>query len=159
MGGWIVNTTFTQLADIVQRIRQAHQEVSAVFRQARDGKNERSVMLVDFFSQREEELGCFLASLQWNPDQDTGVLDKWVQFAGTEEFEAALAAVHRAGQEEIDELIGKTLDLHEQIVRLLGRLTEGHTASNGGDQLSSVAEFERKAAKDLSAAVTAHGET
>jgi hypothetical protein len=152
-----MNTTFTQLTDILQRIKGVHREVGAVFDQARNGRTERSLMLVDFFCQREEELACFLDSLQ--RERDDEFFDTWVQFAGTEEVEAALVAVHRAGQEEIDELIGKTLDLHEQIVNLLGRLTDGWKTSNGRDQLASVAEFEHKAAKDLSTAVTMHGET
>jgi hypothetical protein len=154
--------TFTQVTDILRRIEQVHHEVGRICSQVRhDDNNQRRVLLIDFFQQSEKRLGQRLEPVQ-NDRNDPMVgrnhafLDTWIQFPGTEEIDAALEAIRDNHADNLDDLIGKCLDLHERVLRVLDHLAQSPGASDVRERLANVAAFERKAARDLGTAIVMH---
>ena len=146
-----MKTTFTQLKDVLQRIKQIHDEASDLCTHALDVEDERSDLLVDFFGQWERRLSHCFESLP--PQREKTILDTWVQYAGTEEVEAALVDVRRAQHQDPDELVAKLLELQEQILQLLSQLAETQPTPDARQILSALVEFEQKATGDLSSAI------
>ena len=89
-----MNMTFTQLHDVFDHIKQVHYRAGECCARARNTADERLNLLEEFFGRWEDRLGHCLESLE-NEGEDT-LLDTWVQFAGTDNVDYALAEVCRA---------------------------------------------------------------
>jgi len=146
-----MNMTFTQLKDILRRIKQVHFEVSNICASEQQGTDRRTSLLVDFFCEWEDRLGMCLDTLE--PEERKAFLNTWVQFAGMEEVEKALAAVREASANEPDRLVETALVLQKEIIKLLEYLAGRLKARDVRERLGALAEIERKAARDLGSAI------
>jgi hypothetical protein len=146
-----MNMTFTQLKDILRRIKQIHYEVSHICETGERDRDRRTSLLVDFFGQWEDRLGWCLDALE--SEERQAFLNTWVQFSGMEELEKALDAIREVSANDPEKLVEKALVLQEEIIRLLEYLA-GHLPSRDvQDRLGSLIALERKAARDLGSAI------
>jgi hypothetical protein len=142
--------TFTQLKDVLRRIKDVHYELSNICQEDRVA-DRRARLLVQYVSRWEERLGRYLDRLE--PAQRQAFLSTWVQFAGTEGIERALEAVRQASAEEPDKLLEKALGVQEEIAKALGHLAEQLNARDVRERLGALAELEHKATRELSSAI------
>ena len=148
--------TFTQLRDVFEHVKQAHRRAAEYCKQAarpsETGQpDERLRSLADYFQQWEERLARFLDSL--NDQQPDLLLETWLQFSGTDNVDQALDDLCATSIDEPRKLIDKSLVLQEQVVVLFEQLTGELDPSEQRDQMESLTEYERQAARELATAI------
>ncbi|MGM0487941.1 MAG: hypothetical protein ACQESR_14410 [Planctomycetota bacterium] len=140
-------STFTQLGDLLEHVRNVHEQAAACCAQAKYSTDDRLNLLLDYFRHWEQRLERFLDTLE--RQERKAFLDTWVQFAPTEDVNHALSALTHAQDEPPETLVNRCFDLREQILALIDLLADRLKAPDVRDQLSKLAEIERKAARDL----------
>lgn len=139
--------TFTQLRDLLDYLKNVHEQAAECCAQAKYSTDQRVNLIVDLFGQWEQRLERFLDTLERG--QRTAFLDTWVQFAPTEDIDEALSAVKQGRDQPPEILVRRCFDLREQILALFDLLADRLKAPEVREQLSDLAEIERKATKDL----------
>lgn len=150
-----MNTTFQQLKDIFAIVDRVHKEVAGICASAGEIQDERLKLMVKFFLQWENRLVHGFESLPTEEKQP--LLDTWVQFAGTEELDNAVADLRQCPRGDPDKLLSKCFQVQSQILDLLRELSGSQPVPEVREKLSRLAEFEETATRNLSAAVvTSH---
>jgi len=153
-----MDMTFTQMRDVLDRVRKTHREVSEICGRAKRNHDVRSGLLAEFFQHWEQRLGRCLDSLQAeersaHTQRYQGFLETWVQFAGMKEIDVALDEVRVAEQGDTEELINKAFHLQEQLLKLLEDLVDRISTPEVKQKLVDLTNFEQQATRTLSSAM------
>jgi len=146
-----VNTTFIQLRECLSHIGQIHKEVADISSRANVTKDGHAALLVDFFRDWERRLSkCYSAIPE---HEQKAFLNSWIQYAGNEDVESALARVREAEHSQPEELTARSLELQEQILAWLRELADYDHPPEVRERLRMLADYEEKATRDLSVAI------
>jgi hypothetical protein len=143
--------TFTQLHELLDRLRRIHHDASVCCRRAGESPDERLNLLADFFQQRQESLAASLDTSD-SPDQAQGqakALDTWIQFVPSRDVAMAMTELRQASKNNSQEVIRRAMELQTAIASLLAELSESVDGPEVNDLLTQLARMEASAAQQL----------
>jgi len=143
-------TTFTQLRDILDRLKTVHERAAECCAQAKHSDDERLNLLVEYFHRWERRLEDWLDSLE--RERRKTFLDTWVQFAPIEDVDHALATLCEAQEKDTETVANACFDLRQEVLKLIGLMADRLKGPDVREHLLKLAEIERKAARELAIA-------
>jgi len=148
--------TYKQLREILDYVRHVHRQAAVYCGDSANAGDERRRLLADFYEQREQALAGWLASLR--NDEQTAVLDAWVQYVPNEGVDEALTALRRAQDQGSLATSKGCLRLQEEIIRLVRQLADTLNMPPVHDILLALAAGEEHALKQLALADATQGD-
>lgn len=149
---WGLAMPLTQTRAIIDRSRDFHEQVSALYHRMADDANQTRVrLLLDYMSQHEQRIAEALA--EYEHDAPTKVLDSWLQDAGNGESHPHLFNRIRALQlnvsSDVDEVIALGVSLSEELIAQYRELADRAEPKFLREVFSNVQRMEEKALKQF----------